>query len=304
MAVAPPPKGPYDKTSFMVGDTRCISTVPSPPLPEAQEPKKKSKKKKDKKKTSSAHVSVPKTVFSIFDPIKEPAEVYIQEPSKLPKGILKTSEERVQPSKSVSIILPSEMDKAEAPPEGVVKPSKTHFKSEEISQVTSESTVQSLPQEGKPRSSPPDQAKEKEKESSEEEEEASPPPVSLKSQKKAPLFARTNVPPKRKANTKDSATQTVSPVETVKPASPLISYSLPESPSPTVTTPRHTEKMACRLPAAHFQLELAPSYVPPPKHGPHPPASSKAEGETEPAKVAVSNPPKPGARRAPLVSYS
>lgn len=300
MAVAPPPKGPYDKTSFMVGDTRCISTVPSPPLPDAEEPKKKSKKKKDKKKTSSAHVSVPKTVFSIFDPIKEPTEVYIQEPSKLPKGILKTSEERVQPSKSVSIVLPSEMDKAEAPPEGLAKSSKTHFKSQEISQVTSESSVQSLPQERKPHSSPPDLAKEKEKESS--EEEASPPPVSLKSQKKAPLFARTNVPPKRKANTKDTATQTVPPVETVKPASPLISYSLPESPSPTFTTPRHTEKMACRLPAAHFQLEMAPSYIPPPKHGRHPPASSKAEGEKEPAKVAVSKPPTPGARGAPLVS--
>ncbi|XP_034290847.1 uncharacterized protein LOC117675896 [Pantherophis guttatus] len=292
VAVAPPPKGPYEKTTLMVGDTRAISTVPSPPLPE--EPKKKppSRKKREKRKASSAHISVPKTVFSIFDPVKEPAEVYIQEPSKLPKGILKTSEERVQTSKSVSIILPSEMDQAEIPPEGVVKSSKTHFKSPEVSQVTSESSVQSLPQERKPTSAPPDRAKEKEEKSSEEEEE-SPRPISLKSQKKAPLFARTNVPPKRKANTKDSATQTVPPVEAVKPASPLLS--LLQSPSPTSTTPQPTEKMACRLPAAHFQLEMAPSYIPPPKHGRPPPPSTKAEDETEPDK-----PPKPGARGAPL----
>ncbi|KAG8144457.1 hypothetical protein E2320_012967, partial [Naja naja] len=267
VAVAPPPKGPYEKTSFMVGDTRCISTVPTPPLPD-EEPKKKtpSKKKKDKRKTSMAQVSVPKTVFSIFDPIKEPAEVFIQEPSKLPKGILKTSEERVQTSKSVSIILPSEMDTDEAPPEGVVKSSKTHFKSQEVSHMTSESSIQSLPRERKPTSSPPDRAKEKEEKSSSEEEESPPAPISLKSQKKAPLFARTNAPPKRKTNTKDTATQTVPPVETAKPASPLLSFPLPQSPSRTSTAPQPTEKMACRLPAAHFQLEMAPSYIPPLKH--------------------------------------
>ncbi|KAH0630963.1 hypothetical protein JD844_004386 [Phrynosoma platyrhinos] len=121
--------------SHYVSDSRSITTVPpslSPASPE-REQKQRPKNKKKVGLTPPSEATEPKSGYSIFQASNQPLGAHVQEPPKLPKGILKTSEEKIQVGKSVSIILPPESNEEKPPPALTRKQSTTHFQSQEMS---------------------------------------------------------------------------------------------------------------------------------------------------------------------------
>ncbi|XP_062819745.1 proteoglycan 4-like isoform X2 [Anolis carolinensis] len=119
-----------------VSESRHITTYPSSQLPASPKEKPKRKKKTGAEQAQS----------SVSDASNQP----IGESSRSLKGILKSSEERVRASKSLSIT-PSERDAAKTLPEVMSKQSTVHFRSEEIS-TSNESVFQPSSAETAPKS--------------------------------------------------------------------------------------------------------------------------------------------------------
>ncbi|XP_053230205.1 proteoglycan 4-like isoform X1 [Podarcis raffonei] len=139
---------------------------PPPISPSATKPRKRIEDKKDTTLMVSPSDITPQTSAA-------PSPSDDGEQSKSPKGILKSSVEKMQPGKSVSIHTPQEINSTKPPP----KHSMTHFRSKEISPVTNDSPTSE-------RTSATD-----------ETELSSAPTTSLKSQRRTPLFARAFKPP-------------------------------------------------------------------------------------------------------------
>ncbi|KAJ7310297.1 hypothetical protein JRQ81_007200 [Phrynocephalus forsythii] len=138
---------PVDTVSFEdEGGSRHITTFPPSQPPDSLEskPKARIQQKENASSVTPTDAAVPKSVYSVFDapPPAVAADFQNQEPTKSPKGILKSSEEKMQAGKSVSIHLPLETEDSKAAPALVPQRSTTHFRSQEISPVVTSPVAQ------------------------------------------------------------------------------------------------------------------------------------------------------------------